>query len=553
MNKKRGSTMMPITLKHTNSLYKPTVLILLILLSIFTIYYLNARFSWLNGKVLDQLFVMGLFMVIGVQSIYILRIHNRIPGQIKSLNAYEQLDSFIRNTSDAFDIVDLEGKTIKVNKAFEDLFGWTEAELVGNKLPIIPEHLVPAVNDFYQEIKAGKTVAPYETVRQHKDGTLIDVSILISPIKDAGNNIVALAAIVRDIRERKKTERALWETTQTLQSIIHSSPMAIVVFDPQAKVKLWNHAAECMFGWKEHEVLEQPVPFVAPEKRSEFEALFQKELLGVQLIGKEVCRQKKDGSPIFISIWSAPLYDPKGSISGIMTIMTDISERKMTEELLQKSDKLSAVGQLAAGVAHEIRNPLTTLKGFLQLYGSKIEQHHHRIMISELDRINFIVSEFLVLSKPQATQYQIKNLQHILQHVIAIFDTQTILKNIQLVTHLGSEPLFVFCEENQLKQVFINVLKNAMEAMPKGGNINISLQKTKDHASVRIMDEGCGIPEDNIPRLGEPFYSTKPEGTGLGLMVTYKIIEDHDGSMMIQSRPQQGTTVEIMLPLTTRE
>lgn len=546
---KDGSNMMHTTVKHRNAFNKPAAKGIWFFFCIFMTYYVISQSSWMQGEVWQQLFVMSSFVIIGGQFLYILGLHNRIPENIKPQGVYEQLDSFISNTSDAFDIIDLQGKTIKVNKAFEDMFGWTEEELVGKYLPIIPDNLVDTVNQYHRDVKSGKKVGPYETVRQHKNGTLIDVSVLITPIKDENNNIVALGAILRDIRKRKKIDRKLWETTQTLQSIIHSSPMAIMVLDPHAKVKLWNHAAERIFGWTENEVLNKAVPFVSSDKRREFDALFKQELSGRLLIGKEVCRQKKDGSPIHVSIWSAPLYDPKGDISGIMTIMTDISERKKTEELLKKSDKLSAVGQLAAGVAHEIRNPLTTLRGFLQYYKSKIKPNHHEIMISEIDRINLIVSEFLVLSKPQAIHYQPKNLVPILQHVLTIFDTQTILKNIEIIAHLESEPISVFCEENQLKQVFINILKNALESMPTGGKINIHVQKTSDHAWIHIEDEGCGIPEESIPRLGDPFYSTKPDGTGLGLMVTYKIIKDHHGTIRIQSRPKQGTSVEILLPL----
>ncbi|REE92856.1 two-component system sporulation sensor kinase A/two-component system, sporulation sensor kinase E [Paenibacillus taihuensis] len=168
---------------------------------------------------------------------------------------------------------------------------------------------------------------------------------------------------------------------------------------------------------------------------------------------------------------------------------------------------------------------------------------------AELDRINSIVQEFMALAKPQASQFRVHDLNRIIGSVLTLLETQAILKDVQIIPQLDSDVTELFCDENQLKQVFVNVLKNAIEAMPSGGIITITLTNVDaQHIAVSIVDEGTGIPEDQLPKLGGPFFTTKDSGTGLGLMICYRIIEAHQGKMDIKSVPGIGTTVSIRLP-----
>lgn len=227
-----------------------------------------------------------------------------------------------------------------------------------------------------------------------------------------------------------------------------------------------------------------------------------------------------------------------------------MSERRHTEELLRKSEMLSAVGQLAAGIAHEIRNPLTALKGFTKLLRSGAHNDSYlSIMSAELERIEQIVSELLVLAKPQAVDYLPKSVSSILNDVIMLLDTQAIITNVEIVNEIDDPLPLISCVENQLKQVFINVVKNGVEAMPDGGQLIVRARLAADGmVNIGFIDHGCGIPEKKLARLGEPFYTTKSNGTGLGLMVSYKIIENHQGVMVITSKENVGTAVVIQLP-----
>lgn len=229
-------------------------------------------------------------------------------------------------------------------------------------------------------------------------------------------------------------------------------------------------------------------------------------------------------------------------------------EKRQTEELLQRSDKLAAVGQLAAGVAHEIRNPLSVISGFIQLLKKDQKDfQHYDVMLKELKRIDQITTELLLLSKPQNLCLQTKKLNNIIQEVVTFLETQAKKNNIYISFKRPAEEYFIKCDENQMKQVIINLIKNAGEAMPGGGNIIVELMQAGSYVKLQINDEGKGLPREALEKLGEPFYTTKEAGTGLGLMVSFKIVENHNGKMQFSSEVGKGTTVEVLIPKITSE
>jgi PAS domain S-box-containing protein len=238
-----------------------------------------------------------------------------------------------------------------------------------------------------------------------------------------------------------------------------------------------------------------------------------------------------------------------GNRSVLQLIIRDISERKKNEELLINSEKLLVAGQLAAGIAHEIRNPLTSLKGFLNLIRSgETSTRYFDIMSSELDRIDSIVSELLMLTKPRVYELSHHDLRDVMQDTITLLETQANMHNIEINVVYDEGPHWVYCVENQIKQVFINVLKNAIEAMIIGGMIEVRLKRHLGQVYIQIKDEGPGIREEDLAKIGQPFYTTKENGTGLGLMVSYKIVDNHQGRMNVRSEVGKGTTFEIILP-----
>lgn len=232
-------------------------------------------------------------------------------------------------------------------------------------------------------------------------------------------------------------------------------------------------------------------------------------------------------------------------------IIRDITERKRKEQMYVNAEKLSIAGELAAGVAHEIRNPLTSLKGFMQLIASGRVQETQflPIMKAELSRIESTVSELLMLSKPQAMELRPTNLRELLSECSASVGAQASVHRVRIRHRFKAESPWVLGVNIQLKQAFINVMKNAIEAMPDGGLLLVEL-KREDYGTLQVIlaDNGTGMPDEQLAKLGQPFYSTKDKGTGLGLLVTYKIINNHNGGISIESELGKGTTLKILLP-----
>jgi signal transduction histidine kinase len=243
-----------------------------------------------------------------------------------------------------------------------------------------------------------------------------------------------------------------------------------------------------------------------------------------------------------------PVYDSNGSLARVIGSLRNITEMKKTEEVLRNTEKLVVAGQLAMSIAHEIRNPLTTVKGMLQLANKDSRLLHYDLIMSEVERMNLIVSEFLILGKPQAAQFKTDRCSAILQEVLSIFAIQVEMNNISMSTQIHYD-VEIECDRNQIKQVFLNILKNAMEALPFGGRIAVTLDTEEGFQTITFADNGDGMNQEVLDRMGEPFHTTRGDGNGLGIMIVKKIVSAHRGRVAIASEVGRGTAVTIYLPI----
>jgi PAS domain S-box-containing protein len=268
----------------------------------------------------------------------------------------------------------------------------------------------------------------------------------------------------------------------------------------------------------------------------------------------EILNKAKDGTKYWLDTTIVPFVDVKGERYQHICIQYDITEKKSTEETLSKTEKLSMIGELAAGIAHEIRNPLTTIRGFVQLL-SETEKGPYFVdtLLDEIERISFIVNEFMIFAKPHSVYFSEFDVKNILGSVITFLEPEALLKNVLIKYEVPSEDIVFIGEKNQLKQVFINLIKNSIEAMPTGGKIYVSIESTAHNIVIKVKDEGVGMGEEQVKRLGEPFFTTKLNGNGLGLMVSYKIIQNHKGTINVKSKLHQGTTFIITFNKTTKK
>ncbi|OPA34746.1 PAS domain-containing sensor histidine kinase [Bacillus cereus] len=478
----------------------------------------------------------------------------------------ELLESFIKHNLDAITISDREGHILQANKAYEKIFGWSSQEIIGKRLPCVPDFLMEESLENIQKILTGESVVTrLETVRQRSDGSLLDISLTVSPILDVRGNVIALSAICRDISERKQAERERHRLHQQLRdsemkyrALIEQATDAVYVVElneenaPSRFIEV-NPVGCRRFGYSREELLSLSFSNIVPQDSQMIVRLLEKIKKGETSFTLQDEYVFPTGK-VITTEFSVRVFNLNGK-KVFLSISRDITERLKTEELLRKSEKLAVVGQLATVMAHEINNPLTAMKGFMQLLKSTENENNQgyiNIISSEIERIESITTEFMAVAKPQVVKMQPNNMSVLMDQVLMLLQPQAIMNNIKFRIDLNPGIPLISCEGNQLKQVFVNILKNAIESMPMGGEILIQLNiLDNNQVSIRFIDQGCGIPKERIPYLGEPFYSIKEEGIGLGLMICYKIIETHKGKVFIESEVNKGTIVEVTLPICT--
>jgi two-component system sporulation sensor kinase A len=392
---------------------------------------------------------------------------------------------------------------------------------------------------------------------RHRDGEYIWFMASFIIVRDEQGAVERILAVCRDITERKRKEEELRRFRANLMLAQRVSGFGYFEWHPETNGLYWSDEAYAVFGYKQTDFgndMDAFLNIVHPEDRPGLAQYF----LG--RTGSDADGELKyeyrifapDGNIRIIQAYAKWMKDESHDTRLLAGFVRDVTIENRTEELLRTSEKLKMAGQLAAGIAHEIRNPLTSLKGFSKLLmnatGEQAERYYE-IMDQEFVRIEMILGELLVLAKPQQTSdYRAQDVRLIMHEVADLLSSQAILSNVIIQEQMTPEPCIVRCDKNQLKQVFVNIVKNAIEAMPTGGLLVIAIERDGEDVMVKVVDQGGGIPENILRRLGEPFFTTKEKGTGLGLMISHKIIEEHDGHIRYDSRSGEGTTVTIRLP-----
>jgi two-component system, sporulation sensor kinase A len=466
-------------------------------------------------------------------------------------NPDDLIDMFLNCTADGFAIVDMEDRFVRVNHMYTKIFGFTEEDVIGKTLEElnVPEDIMNIIT----QVKLGKTFTDLVTQRGHKNGKLLDIAVSYSPLRNSNGDIIAIIAIYRDITPHMHMDRELKKTREMYKLITENTTDMIKIFTKDYRIVYVSPSYEKVTGFSSEEMIGRKITdFILPEEVQPLRQVFQKLLQTgePQLIQKKLMTAKNE--VIYAEYNVSPIYNEQNEMESFVIVGRNITDRIKNDAALRNLDRLSIIGQLAAGVAHEIRNPLTSLKGFSKLLQNskrKDKQDDYlAIIMNELDRIDMIVNEFMSLAKPQAILYEKESLIKILNSTVNILHPQAMLNNVQIKIDYETEDIELLCNSNQLKQVFVNFLKNAIESMPNGGQVSIEVQKIEDKlVRISFSDEGVGIGEELMQYLGTPFYTTKDKGIGLGLTVSNKIIQEHNGMMEIDSQFGKGTVVRVEL------
>ncbi len=349
--------------------------------------------------------------------------------------------------------------------------------------------------------------------------------------------------------------------------ILENIDRAVIAFSQAGLVTLFNPAAEALMEHSSRQMTGRH--FLEIFKDQETLLYLVKVALeeGRSITDDEGLYLNRDNaSPLPVNAYAAPIYTKHGDQDGVVMIIRDLSRIKELEGTLRRADRLSILGTLAAGLAHEIKNPLGGIKGAAQLLSMELSdentlQDYTRIMIKEVDRINFIIEELMSLGDPKPPQIDDVDLAKTLNDITLLQKEAARAQNIRFVLRLDPSIPPVQGDENLLTRLFLNLIKNAREAIDHDGEVVIETRVASNYhmtgpgrrsspmVDIVISDTGCGIAREELERIFTPYFTTKTEGSGLGLAVSQKIIEDHHGLLKIESSPGEGTTVTVSLPL----
>ncbi len=363
--------------------------------------------------------------------------------------------------------------------------------------------------------------------------------------------------------EKVRLQKELIETKNFLESIIEKAGDAISVVDLEGKILYWNEGAEQIYGYRKEEVLGKRLSdllFPSDEKRREEEqrlldALMSRVKQGEAVPNVEVKRQTKEGREIVTSMTISPLRDSEGKIIGASRICKDITQLKKVEERMLLTERLTSLGELTAGVAHELRNPLAGIKINTQilLRNKDLSDMERKLLESSLEgigKIQKIVDDMLHFAKPKTAHFKEEDINEVVESSLAIFQTKLKKGNISFSFQKGEGLPKVWIDAHQIQQVLTNLMLNAIQAMEKGGSLTLRTFLDRGNSlGIEVRDTGIGIPQAHLKKIFDPFFTTKSEGTGLGLSITLKILENHGATIDVESQEGKGSVFTIYFPL----
>jgi two-component system, cell cycle sensor histidine kinase and response regulator CckA len=619
-----------------------------------------------------------------------------ITARKRAEEALVWLAAIVESSQDAIIGTDLDGCIISWNRGAEVICGYTAGEVVGKHASVlVPPEQAASLSQRLEEIKSGRQIKGLETVMIAKNGGRIIVSLTISPVQDSAGTLIGVSALARDITGDKVVQESLRKANETS---IYSSPVPIVAADVNSRVTVWNQAAAAAFGWSEHEVLGKLLPIIPVEETARAREMHKRLLSGEILTGVEVRRQKRDGSLLTISLSATPLWDEHRKVKGIIGFLTDITDRKRSEEALRRAEekyrsifenavegiyqatadgqyvsanpalarmlgfdspeelmatrddishqeyvnpelrvdfirsieelevvrhfeyqahrrdgkliwlsasahavrgkdgklryfegtvqdvterreleqqlrqmqKIEAIGRLAGGVAHDFNNILMAISSYAELLGRKVADDATRRYVSEIvkatNRGSSLTQGLLTFGRKQVLSPRIFDLNSLVRQQLEMLK-RLIPENVELKFIPCDAISSVKADPTQMEQVVMNLVINARDAMPDGGAVVIATETTaldlgdggdqsapgsRNYVLLSVRDSGCGMSAETKSHMFEPFFTTKEQGkgTGLGLATVFGIVKQSMGHIVVESQPGQGSTFKIYLPQT---
>ena len=455
------------------------------------------------------------------------------------------------------------GEIFDANDAFLHMLGLSRADLEAGRIDwrrLTPPAFAELTEQRTTEILTTGSCRPFEKEFFHADGHRVPV--LIGGVRlddDTGDAI----SIVHDLSEIRRVTHALAEASEMRRSILEATPLPVIVLDPDGLVRVWNPAAERVFGWTAEEVMDKPNPALPPGGVPEARARVEQALAGATWEGLNARRLTRDGDWVDVREFTAPTRDVNGTITGVVKVFEDIREALRLEAQLRHAQRLEAVGLLAGGIAHDFNNLLTVILGeveFVQLADSPGDAVESLAAIQNAaQRASLLTRQLLTFSKRQLIDPKPVDVNRIVNALHQMI-VRLIGEDIRVTLRLQPGACSVVADAGQLEQIVMNLVINARDAMPEGGTLVIEtseaeLEEPKPgrYVGLTVRDTGIGMSEDVRNRIFDAFFTTKGagKGTGLGLATCQDIVVRAGGRIDVESAPGQGTAMRVYLPRTT--
>ncbi len=473
-------------------------------------------------------------------------VHHSDPSKQRSLAAWSP------KLTDAEDVVTRIVKTGKDHQIYElaKLFSpMNEPALTKkqNQMLLFEPHTAPHSH-------SGDTIIlgmKMESLERARRADIQHAFIMAAIILVLGSGALFFIFVIQNYYLVDKT---LKQTKDYTRQVIASMANGVLSIDTEGKIASYNRPALDLLGLTESEAngkyLSSMIDFTASGIRSTIEDC-------ISILDLEIQHKHKTGEVISLSLSATPIQDESGSCQGAVVVIRDLSEIKKLEEKVRRSEKLAAIGKLAAGVAHEIRNPLSSIRGFAQFFRQRLkdnprELEYAQTMVVEVDRINRVVTDLLTFAGPTRAEPVPADVTELVEHCLRLVQADADSRNITLrknITDLSKVRL----DTNQLTQALLNLLLNAMQAVESGGTIEIgaALKPSDNRLLLWVEDNGAGILPDKFEKIFDPFYTTREKGSGLGLPIVNKIVENHQGEIRVESPPDgkgKGSRFTLFLP-----
>ncbi len=458
--------------------------------------------------------------------------------------------------------LDHNGNIVLCNKKTESVTGLKQVEIIGkywleilfkNNSNIMKRDIFKAVMDTAISYKRNQD---FECHILDKDGNKKLVSWSITPILDENSQVQGCALFGQDVTEIKEREVSAKKIDESLKNIFSSiKEYALYVINLDGNITYFGMGCESMFGWNKRDIIFKHVSILHnfEDTGANLSLIFEHvRLFGKYEIETELVTKDKRVVPVILSV--NQFLDSNGKLCGYVFIAKDMTERKKLEYQIFQAEKLAALGQLSAGMAHEINNPLFVISGRLEMLNqegfSQKVKNDFALISAQTDRIRKLVDRILKFSRKSTRELQAININEAIELVLPLVHYNKLpTVKVDIEKNFAENMPEIKGDLHQLQEVFLNILLNAYQSMPNGGAIKITTSNFKNlYAQIQISDTGIGIPAHHLKDIFMPFFSTKNDGTGLGLSICHNIIKNHNGSIELDSQVNKGTTFTIKLP-----